>query len=185
MWLVGCGTLPVVASGLLLSGGAEDRLRTPGVAAAMLALVALAFFVVERFGRRTRGEESLRFGEAAVIGCAQALALVPGVSRSGATIATGMAFGLRRDEAARFSFLLGVPAILAAAASEGLPLLKVGLGRDEAWLFAVGALTSAVVGYFTVKYFIRFLGRHSLAPFAWYRLALAALFVTWWLVGSR
>jgi undecaprenyl-diphosphatase len=90
-----------------------------------------------------------------------------------------MLLGLRREAAARFSFLLGVPAILGAAAMEGASLLKSGLGREAAGLFLVGMLTSAVVGYVTVKYFLRYLSSHRLDVFAYYRLALAAAVVVW------
>jgi undecaprenyl-diphosphatase len=91
-----------------------------------------------------------------------------------------MALGLRRDEAARFGFLLGVPAILAAAVKEGLPLVRHGLPPGEGTIFAVGIATSAVVGYLAVRLFLRYLTRHSLSVFAWYRLALAASVVIWW-----
>jgi undecaprenyl-diphosphatase len=180
VWLLAAGTAPVVVAALAFSKAVESTLRTPAVAVAMLALVALVFFVVERVGTKARAEDSITVTEAALLGCAQALALVPGVSRSGSTIAAGMLFGLRRVDAARFSFLLGVPAILAAAGKEGVDLARRGLGPGELQLFAVGVAVSAVVGYFTVKYFIRFLGAHSLRAFAWYRLAVAAAFVAWW-----
>ena len=115
-----------------------------------------------------------------LIGWAQAAALIPGVSRSGATIATGMALGLRRDEAARFVFLLGIPAILGAAAKEGLGLVRHGMPTGQATLFAVGAVSSAIVGYLAIRFFIKYLSGHSLAVFAWYRLALSAAVVAWW-----
>jgi undecaprenyl-diphosphatase len=172
------GTVPAVIVGLLLKD-VEARLRTPLVAATTLALVALAFFAVERFGTKRRRQDSLTLRDVVVIGCAQAAALVPGVSRSGATISAGMALGLRRDEAARFGFLLGIPAILAAAVKEGLPL-RHGLPPGEATIFAVGIAASAIVGYLAVRLFIRYLTRHSLSVFAWYRLALAASVVVWW-----
>jgi undecaprenyl-diphosphatase len=178
------GTAPVVAVGILLSGVIERTLRTPLVAAFNLAAVALVFFAVERVGSQRRDERSVTIGEAAVLGVAQATALVPGVSRSGATIATAMLMGLRRDEAARFTFLLGIPAILAAAGKEGLELVRLGLAPGELRLFAVGAVASATVGYLTVKYFIRYLAGHSLRPFAWYRLALAASVLIWWIAAS-
>jgi len=182
MWLIVAGTLPVVIFALAAGDLVEVRLRTPVVAATMLALVAVVLLVVERAGRKVRFESSLGFGEAALLGCAQAAALVPGVSRSGATIATGMAMGLKRDEAARFSFLLGVPAILAAAGKEGLEVAGAGLAPGEWQLFVIGGVTSAVVGYAAVAVFLRFLTRHSLAAFAWYRLAVAGLFAAWWFV---
>jgi undecaprenyl-diphosphatase len=177
--LIVVGTVPAIAAGLALKD-VEPRLRTPLVAATTLALVALVFFAVERFGTKRRGQASLTIRDAAVIGCAQAAALVPGVSRSGATISAGMALGLKRDEAARFGFLLGVPAILAAAVKEGLPLVRHGLPPGEGTIFAVGIVSSAIVGYLAVRLFIRYLTRHSLSVFAWYRLALAASVVIWW-----
>jgi len=181
--LIAAGTMPVVVFGVLASGLVERTLRTPVVAAVNLAAVALIFFVVERVGSQQRGERSVSAGEATLIGCAQAAALVPGVSRSGATISAAMFMGLRRDEAARFTFLLGVPAILAAAGKESIVLFRQGLAPGEGPLFAAGAIASAIVGYLTVKYFIRYLGGHSLRPFAWYRLALAASVLVWWMSG--
>jgi undecaprenyl-diphosphatase len=180
-WLIVLGTIPAVIVGSLLGDAVEASLRRPGVAAVTLAVVALAFFAVERYGAKRRTVASLRIVDVVLIGCAQAAALVPGVSRSGSTIATAMALGLRRDESARFVFLLGVPAILGAAVKEGLPFVKHGLPPGEGPLFVAGILSSAVVGYLAVAFFIRYIAGHSLAAFAWYRLALAATVVIWWL----
>ena len=135
--------------------------------------------VAERSGRRTRDDLSLTLPEAFWIGCAQAVALVPGVSRSGATLILALFLGLRRPAAARFIFLLAIPAILGAAAHETPRILKAGFSGDTATLFVIGVVTSAVVGYLAVKYFIRYLANHSLDVFAWYRLALAATVVIW------
>ena len=177
--LIVIGTIPAVAAGLLFEDVIESSLRTPIVTVATLSVVALLFFWVERAGAKRRAHDSLTPAEAFLVGVAQAAALIPGVSRSGSTIVAAMAFGLRRDEAARFTFLLGIPAILGAAVMEGAGLFRTGLSRPEAELFLVGMVTSALVGYFTVKYFIRYLAGHSLAAFAWYRLLLAALVVAW------
>ena len=177
--LIVIGTIPAVAAGLVLKN-LEDQLRTPLVAAVTLALVALVFFVVERYGAKRRDEASLGLGDAVIIGCAQAFALVPGVSRSGSTISAAMALGMKRDSAARFTFLLGVPAILGAALVEGRHLLEAGLRSSDVPVFAIGIVSSAIVGYLAVAFFIRFLGSHSLRVFAWYRLALAAAVVVWW-----
>ena len=178
VWLLAAGTIPAIVAGLLFKHRIEDQLRTPPVAAAMLALGAILFFAAERTGSKTRADGSLTFAEALIIGLAQAAALVPGVSRSGATITAALFIGLRRADAARFIFLLAIPAILGAAASEGPKLLQAGLG-DTAPLFLIGIASSAVVGYVAVKYFIRYLANHSLDAFAWYRLALAATVVFW------
>jgi undecaprenyl-diphosphatase len=178
IWLLAVGTIPAVAAGLLFKHQIEEHMRTPAVAAVTLALGAVLFFVAERAGTKTRAERSLTLAEAFLIGCAQAVALIPGVSRSGATITVALLIGLRRAEAARFIFLLAIPAILGAAASEGPKLLKAGLG-DTASLFLIGVVSSAIVGYAAVTYFIRYLANHSLNVFAWYRLALAAAVVVW------
>jgi len=179
LWLIAAGTVPIVIVGSLFSDVIEREVRTPVVAATALALGAGFLLVIERLGRAGRGEEALTMAGAFGIGIAQAAALVPGVSRSGATIAAGMALGLRRDAAARFTFLMSVPAILAAAVKKGLE--PGGLPQDAqvAAVFAVGMATSGLVGYVTVKYFIRFLARNRLDVFAWYRLVLAAATFVW------
>ena len=182
--LIAIGTAPVVVVGVLFAGAVEDTLRTPWVTVVTLTLVAVLFLVVERTGRAAHGEEFVTPAAALAIGVAQAAALVPGVSRSGATITTGMFLGLRRDAAARFSFLLGVPAILAAAAHEGLHLAEVGMDAEQVRLFLIGMGVSGAVGYVTITYFLRYLVSHTLAPFAWYRIALAALTAVW-LVSGR
>jgi len=173
-WLLVAGTLPVVVVGLLFGDAIEQTMRTPGVAAVALAAGALALLVVERAGSRSRLESSLTIPEALALGLAQSVALVPGVSRSGAAITVAVFVGLRRDAAARFAFLLGIPAILAAAAHEGLAVVEQGMTSDVAVLFLVGVVCSAAVGYLTVKYFLRYVAGHSLDVFAFYRLALAA-----------
>lgn len=169
------GTIPVAVVGLLFADVIRSSLRTPAVAAAALALGAVVMMVAERVGSRSRTEESLTHVEAFGLGLAQAAALVPGVSRSGAVLTLAMLFGLRRDRAARFAFLLGVPAILAAAGKESLELSAVGVPTDALALFAVGMVSSAVVGYITVKYFIRFLAVNSLYAFVIYRFVIATM----------
>ena len=179
IWLIAAGTMPIVIAGLLFSDVVESTMRTPQVAGVTLALGALAMMAAERLGARNRSEASLTVPEALGLGCAQAAAIVPGVSRSGVTIALAILLGLRRDSAARFSFLLGIPAILAAAGHAGLDVAKLGMGSGTTMLFAAGMLSSATVGYVTVKYFIRYLAGHSIDAFAWYRLALAASVMVW------
>jgi undecaprenyl-diphosphatase len=178
LWLIAAGTVPIVIVGALWAD-AVDAVRTPQVAAAALLAGAVLLLVIERRGATGGGEETLTIAGAAIIGVAQSIALIPGVSRSGITIAAGMALGLRREVAARFTFLMSIPAILAAAAKEALELREIGIHAGEAGLFVVGMATSAVVGYLTVKYFIRFLVRHRLDVFAWYRVALAAATFVW------
>lgn len=177
-WLVGIGTLPLIPMGLYLAD-LEDSLRTPMVMVITLAVVGVAMLVADRLGRGSRRADELSSGEAFALGVAQGMALIPGVSRSGATITTGLALGLERSAAARFSFLLGVPAMFAAAAHEGRHLLGHPMDALTAEVFVTGIIVSGLVGYATVKYFLRYLANHSLSVFAWYRIALAAATVAW------
>jgi undecaprenyl-diphosphatase len=114
---------------------------------------------------------------------AQAVALVPGVSRSGATITLGLFLGLRREEAARFSFLMSVPIIAGAGTLQLGEALAEGVGAQEALNFGAGFVTSAVVGYLAISFFLRFVADHSLRAFAYYRFALAAVVVVLLLLG--
>ena len=173
------GTVPVVVVGLLFNDFVEHSLRTPQVAAWALALGAAVMFAAERLGSRRRAEDSVTWMDAALIGCAQACAIIPGVSRSGSTISVGMFLGLRRDAAARFTFLLAIPATLAAAGKESLELGRMGVSAANAQLMIVGVVVSVIVGYLTIKYFLRFLAGNRLDVFAYYRWALAAVTFAW------
>jgi len=173
--LIALGTVPAILVGLLFNDYIEARLRTPVVAAGALAMGAVLMLIAERATSGRRDEASLTMADALLIGVAQAAALIPGVSRSGSTIAVGMLLGVRREAAARFTFLLAIPAILAAAGKESIELRHTHPDAHLLTLFAVGAGVSALVGYLTIKYFLRFLARHRLDVFAYYRLALAAV----------
>lgn len=170
--LILLATAPLVPLGLLLSGHV-DRLRGPAVVAATLALGAAAMLWADRGGAPSRRASSLSAGDALVLGCAQAAALVPGVSRSGAIITVALLMGLSRPEAARFAFLLGIPAIAGGGLQAARMLGGGGLAEHGPVLLA-GLVTSGLVGYLAVAGLLRYLARHSLAAFAWYRLALAA-----------
>lgn len=177
--LIVVGTIPIVIVGLLFADVIESSTRTPAVAATALLAGAVLLLVIERLRPAGTDESSLRPGGALLIGIAQSAALIPGVSRSGATIAAGMALGLKRDVAARFTFLMSVPAVTAAAAKEGLAMRGTAFGAEDAMLFGIGMSVSALVGYLTVKYFIRFLVTHRLDVFAWYRVGLALATFAW------
>ena len=179
MRMIAVGTIPIVIIGLLFTDVVEQQLRTPGIAATALAVGAVAMLAAERVGTRTRTEATMGWIDALAIGCAQAAALVPGVSRSGSTIAIGMFLGMRRDAAARFTFLLAIPATLAAAGKESLELRHLALNVDMVLLFAIGILVSGAVGYLTIKYFLRFLAGHRLDVFAYYRILLALATAVW------
>ncbi|HET9704825.1 MAG TPA: undecaprenyl-diphosphate phosphatase [Vicinamibacterales bacterium] len=177
--LIIAGTIPIVIVGGLFADVMEAQLRSPLVVAITLTLGGIGLLVAERLGRKTREARTLGYGEAVLIGIAQAAALAPGVSRSGATLTMGMLLHLERASAARFVFLMSLPAIVAAAVKEGLDVAEVGLGGLPVTLMAVGLVTSAMVGYITVAFFVRYLARHSLTVFAYYRFVLAAITVFW------
>jgi undecaprenyl-diphosphatase len=167
------GTLPVGIAGIAFKHAVEGRLRSLWVIAVALIVVAIALAWVERIARRNRDFEDIGLRDAVIIGCAQALALVPGVSRSGITLLAALALGLRREGAARFSFLLSVPAVAAAGIFE---LPKVLHARDVGGgaLF-VGLSAAAVAGYASIAWLLRFLRVRSTIPFVIYRIALGGL----------
>ena len=177
--LIAVGTIPVVIVVLLFNDIIENVLRTPSVAAGALAVGAVLMLIGERVGTQTRSENTLTWRDALLIGVAQSAALIPGMSRSGSTISMGLFLGVRRDAAARFTFLLAIPAMLAAAAKESLALMEMQLPEGMMTLLVVGVVVSALVGYITIKYFLRFLGSNRLDLFAAYRLILAAITVFW------
>jgi undecaprenyl-diphosphatase len=133
----------------------------------------------ERVRTPTRAEASIAWWESLLIGCAQASALIPGMSRSGTTISMGMFLGIRRDAAARFTFLLAIPAMVAAAAKEALELREMPLPPGSLSLLAIGTVVSAVTGYLTITFFLRYLGTNRLDLFAAYRLVLAGATLLW------
>jgi undecaprenyl-diphosphatase len=141
----------------------------------MLILVGIIFLIVEKFYKGELNLSNLKWQGALTIGLCQILALIPGTSRSGITIISGMALGLKRSEAARFSFLMAMPLILGAALSKGVDLMSISLSGREIAMFAIGLFSSALVGYLAVKYLLRFVSQHKLNVFAYYRFTLAAL----------
>jgi undecaprenyl-diphosphatase len=177
--LIIAGTIPIVIIGALLADQIETTFRSPALVAVALVVGGIGLIAAERLGTQRRSADQLSYGHAALVGVAQAAALVPGVSRSGATITMGMLLGVDRQAAARFGFLLSPPAIIAAAAKEAFELRHVGAAAIPVSIFAVGLVSSALVGYVTVKYFMRFLATQSLSVFAYYRFALAAVTVAW------
>jgi undecaprenyl-diphosphatase len=177
--LIAVGCIPVVIVGLTLIDFIETSLRGPEVAAAGLAAGSVLMLVAERAGQRTGTEASMSWLDALLIGTAQASALIPGVSRSGSTISVGLLLAMRRDAAARFTFLLAIPAVAAAGAKEAMEMRHIALSLGDLQQMAAGTLTSGIVGYLTIKYFLRFLAVNRLDVFAYYRLALAAVTVVW------
>ncbi len=171
---IGLGTVPAAVAGMLFATWIEDNLRDPSIIVYTLAGFGVLMALADRYARRDRGIAEVRIRDALVIGAAQAMALVPGTSRSGITITAGRLLGFERQDAARFSFLLSAPVILLATVYKGAELLVGNV--PVAWgELGLGVVVSAIVAYLSIEFFMRFVTRIGLAPFAVYRLALAAV----------
>ena len=174
-YLILIATVPAALIGFFFEDFFATQVRSPWVVIFNLVFVGMLLLVAESVGRNTEDASELGPLGAFGVGLAQAASLVPEVSRSGATITCGMFLGLRREEAARFSFLMIVPV---AAAAAGLSLAEAaGEGMDayEASMFLAGAVSSAAVGYLAIRFLLRFLANHTLRIFAYYQFALAAV----------
>jgi undecaprenyl-diphosphatase len=173
---IAIGTVPAAVAGLLFAGWISDNLRHPSVVVVTLAGFGILLALADRFGRRQRIIADVGIRDAIVIGLAQALALVPGTSRSGVTISAALMLGFQRRDAARFSFLLSAPVILLATLYEVAVLIVE--GGAVAWsTLGVAALVSGIVAYLSIEFFMRFVTAIGLLPFAVYRLVLAAIIV--------
>jgi undecaprenyl-diphosphatase len=170
-------TIPAGIAGFLLEKTIESTFRSPVLITLPLVFVSFLMIYAERRNRLSRTLETITLKDAMVIGLAQAVALLPGVSRSGITITTGLFRGYRREAATRFSFLLSTPAIAGATVLQGRHLFSTGEGD---WLLiAIGFVSSAVVGYLAIAFLMRYLRVHTLNLFVAYRLILAATVIFW------
>lgn len=166
------GTFPIGIAGLLFKKSIEGPLRSPLVIACSLIVVGLVMALVERLAAHRRGIDEMTMRDALLIGLGQALALVPGVSRSGITLVAAMALGLRRDAAARFSFLLSVPAIGAAGIFELKDVLHT--PNLAGAPLVVGLVVAGVSGYLSIAWLLKFLRTRTTMPFVVYRVAMGA-----------
>lgn len=175
-WLLAAGTLPIVICGLIFKKQIEGDLRSLYVVATALIVVGVLMVIIDHYASGRPGHRPLSaitMMDAMLVGCAQAMALVPGVSRSGATMCMILLLGFTRSDAARFSFLLSIPAIAGAGIYEARDAFRL-LGPSAIPAIAVGTTVAAVTGYASIAWFIRWLGSHSLVGFAVYRIACGA-----------
>lgn len=177
-WGVLWGTVPVGLAGLAFQDVIEHALREPRTATAVIAATTIGFGLLlgwaDRRGRQARDEHSLTWRDVLVIGLAQALALVPGTSRSGITITAGLMVGLTREAAARFSFLLSIPAILLPGALKTYELAQA--GNPARWSeVLLGAGIAGLSAYLCIHFFLRLIQRIGMRPFVVYRLALGGV----------
>ena len=171
-WFTLLGTIPMAIFGVLLESKIDTTFRKPSVMGISLILLAVILLIAERVGKRNRSLEQMTFRESQFIGWAQVLALVPGASRSGVTITAGLFQGLDRESAARFSFLLSIPAITAAGLYKLFKVLKgSGLGPDVG-PYLVGAIVAGLFAYVVVKWFLGYMKEHNTSGFIIYRILL-------------
>ena len=176
-WLVIIGIIPAIVAGYFLDDLITNNLRSDLIVAIMLIIVGVLFFVVEKKSVKNLELQSLKPKSALLIGLAQALALIPGTSRSGITIIAGLCQKMKREEAARFSFLLSMPVILGAGVKK---LIDLSGWSGANWLIMlIGFAAAAISGYLTVKFLLKFLSKHSLNVFGWYRIILGLIIIVW------
>ncbi|RFA17075.1 undecaprenyl-diphosphatase [Subtercola boreus] len=171
-WYVIAGSLPIGIVGFAAKDLVSGALRNLWVVVAGLILWSAVMFIAERIGRRSRPEESLTLKDALIIGLFQCIALIPGVSRSGATISAGLLRNLDRVAATRLSFFLAIPALIGAGAYESASQASA-VNATVGWgAVAIGTVVSFIVGYASIAWLLRLVARHPITVFIWYRIAL-------------
>jgi undecaprenyl-diphosphatase len=168
-------TIPGGVIGYLLEHKAETVFRTPTRIAVLMGSVGLLLYLAEKTARHQRRLTGMKLRDALIIGCSQALAVMPGVSRSGITMTTGLFLGLTRETAARFSFLLSTPIICGAGVHHILKLFKGEADHFHFWPYTLGFLAAVISSYLTIKFLLSFLQRHTFNIFVVYRLVAAGV----------
>jgi len=171
------GTIPGALAGVLLESVVSRELRNPLLIAAMFVVGSVIFILAERRGTQRRTTDALSMADAVLIGIAQAIALIPGLSRSGMTISAGLGRGLQRSEATAYSFLLSTPIIAGAGAKTLVDLRKASVLFDQPGVVGVGFAVSFLAGLAAVSFLVRFLRGHTLVWFVPYRIAVAIAIV--------
>lgn len=175
-WMVIVGTLPVVIVGVLAKDLIRDAFRNLWITATVLILFSFVFIAAEKFGSKKRNFEELTMKDAIIMGLAQCLALIPGVSRSGGTVSAGLFVGLDREVATRFSFLLAIPAVLGSGLFSLPDAFAPDAGQAASGMqLLVGTGIAFVLGYASIAWLLKFVGNHSFSWFAVYRIPVGLL----------
>ena len=172
------GTIPAVAAGLLFENYINSDVRQLWVVGTTLILFSFVMLAADRIGKKISTITKINPKDALIIGIFQAIALIPGVSRSGSTISAGLFLGYTRQDAARFAFLLSGPIIAGAGGKKFLEVLSSPASRTDIDFFLVGMLSSAVFGYLTIKYFLKYLALHNLNIFIVYRIIIGLILLS-------
>jgi undecaprenyl-diphosphatase len=186
-WFLVAGTIPAFVAGLALENTVETKLRSPLIPVFTLVIFGALLFLAEHKSKQNRTIEMFKWADALWIGFSQAVALIPGVSRSGITISTALLRDSSRTSAARFSFLLSTPVIVGAGILQGLHLIKAvrhpieGIAPVQWPVLCVGTIAAAITGFFCIKFFLRYIQTKSLTPFVIYRFLLAAVVLIYYI----
>ncbi|MEN0104577.1 MAG: undecaprenyl-diphosphate phosphatase [Curtobacterium sp.] len=176
-WLVIIGTIPIGVVGLLLQHSIETTFRSLWIVAIVLIVFGIVLGVLDRIGRKERRIEHMTFGGGILIGIAQVLALVPGVSRSGATVSMGLALGYTRAAAARFAFLLAIPAVFLSGLYEAATSLSDTGAPFGVADTVIATVVAFVVGFVVIAAFMNYISKRSFMPFVYYRIALGIVLI--------
>ena len=177
-FLIIAATVPAAVVGKLFEQQLEETFRSnPLLIASILIVFGMILGVVDIAGRKRLAMDEIKATSALTIGLFQCLALIPGVSRSGITITAGLMLGFTRESSARFSFLLSLPIVAGAALLKTLHLAEHGIPPGEGIPMLVGILVSAVTGYISVAFLLKFVQKHSIAPFVWYRVVAGGVVI--------
>ncbi len=172
-WYLVIGTIPAVIVGFFFEQQIEDLFRSITMVAIMLTVFGVLLYVADVYSAKLRSLNDVKLQDGIIVGLAQAVALIPGVSRSGITIIAGLSQKLKRADAARFSFLLSMPVVFGAGSKKIVDLVSAGgVPSGEGVMISLGFISALITGYFCIKYFLLFLQNHSLRVFAYYRIAL-------------
>jgi undecaprenyl-diphosphatase len=193
VWLIALGSIPAAVAGVLAESQVEALFHDPNAVLTAMTIIAVMMIVMggllllaERLGKHSIDLTHIRAPQALGVGLAQALALIPGVSRSGSTITAGLFFGLRRETAARFSFLLSTPVVLGAGLKKAYDVMQAGgIPQDQVAGFVVGFLAAAISGFLCIAFLLRYLQRNTMAPFIWYRFMVGLLLLVLVVFGFR
>lgn len=184
-WLILISTIPAGIVGVAFEDVIVTQLGKPWMIAVLMIVVGLVMWRVDRIAKLNRGLDALSWSDSLIIGVAQALALAPGVSRSGITIISGLLLGLDRESAARYSFLMSIPIVGGAALYKGMQVAGEGLPAGTAVPFAVGIASAAISGFAAIWFLLAYLRSHNFDLFVIYRVALGAGMLLLMVVGAR
>ncbi|MBF0542197.1 MAG: undecaprenyl-diphosphate phosphatase [Nitrospirae bacterium] len=169
-------TIPAAIVGALLDHYVERTLRSPLIISISLVVIGIVMYISEKRFKTSRSFDEITLKDAVIIGISQALAIIPGVSRSGITISSGLTRGINRGDSARFSFLLSTPIVAGAVLLHGVSILK-GHHEIDIRLFSSGVIASFVSGIISIKFLLQFFKKHSMMVFVYYRIVLAVIIV--------